>query len=138
MILQPQLQNRWRISFLRNNGTQVQTLSLQAVSVSMDYVTRTAYCVIQQSLNGNEQNEILSLVDKNFHAVVETLDGQEKVTSKTILRSCTMISHYTALDYSTQAAQEHQMTFECVKIDVAHPTDAAVVDGYDSAMSVVE
>jgi len=107
-ILQPQLQNRWKIEFDLEDQ-----VSLQAVECTIDYCSRMLWLSVEQPIVNDVLHRLfynLSKSNDKCKMSVISMDGEETETAKITING-QLISHSFRLDYAASAAATHHVTF---------------------------
>jgi len=127
-ILQPKLQNRWRLTILPNVPIIDEVkiiLIMQIVSFTFNYHLQTLEIIVEQNINNNHLHTFvkqLSALSKSndydsISFVVEELDGMGNVNGRFMFSACKLLDHRYMLDYASSEACTHwiKMSFRETK-----------------------
>lgn len=137
-ILQPVLQHRWRVLFNTRHyqkGIQDSILTRQATKVAINYVKKQATVMIEQSISGEEHNEILNLCQRMSFMRVDAMDGNDGIYHSVLLHDAKVINHDLRFDYSSSAALCHVLEITFRDISLWEPQKE--VTNYDKAKSAI-
>lgn len=122
-ILQPALQNRWRVMFetlgVRPPKYDYQILSMQAVRCDFDFIKKTLKLEIEQSVSGEEHDAIINLIAQEYFKVrVDLLDGNDGLYHSLVCLNARIVEHNLKFDYAMSGCLKHLITIDTRKVIV--------------------
>ena len=114
-ILQPQLQNRWKLQFELD-----EVVGIQAIECSIDYVNKFLHFTVEQPVeNGESMHRLfynLATQDEQCKMSVITMDGEGNETTKITVNG-NLLSHFFGLDYASSASARHRVSFSFTEVE---------------------
>lgn len=118
-ILQPHLQNRWRLNTQIQNTPFIdevlELLAMQLVSFKFDYHNQLMEMEFEQNANDTKLHTFIKQLSKltktndydNVKFVVDGLDGSDTVLFRFLFSGCKLLEHEFVLDYAASGACRH-------------------------------
>lgn len=132
-ILQPILQNRWRILFNNNRKVKVpqegksNILAMQATKCKINYLKKEVNVEIEQSTIGDEHTVIYDFCKDSIspftlgNVRIDVLDGADGLYHAIEFLHCQIIDHDLTFDYASGDVSKHLITFSFKDLEILIP-----------------
>lgn len=129
-ILKPVLQNRWRLLFVGSDENTNHIISTQATDCSFNYVEKLLHLSFEQNESCDTLHKMfidLAKTNNSCQFYVQTLDGNENITSSIKVSAAELSHHSFALNYASANSARHYVTFTVDSFESKLPDDSYYV-----------